>query len=44
MDNINKLNKAKINIPKIVIDFAKNPNGELIIKVHYNETITKEIK
>ena len=44
MDNITQLNKIKPNIPEIVADFSKNPFGELIIKVNYNETISKERK
>ena len=44
MDNITQLNKTKPNIPEIVTDFSKNPFGELIINVNYNETISKERK
>jgi hypothetical protein len=42
MDNKAHLNKT--NFPEIVVDFSKNPYGEIIIKVNYNETISKERK
>ena len=42
MDNKVHLNKA--NFPEIVVDFSKNPYGEIIIKVNYNETMSKERK
>ena len=42
MDNKANLNKTKL--PEIVVDFSKNPYGEIIINVNYNETISKERK
>jgi N-glycosylase/DNA lyase len=39
MDNISQLNKTKLNIPEIFVDFTKNLNWELIINAHFNETI-----
>jgi len=44
MDNITQLNKTKLNFPEIVADFSKNPCGEIIINVNYNEKISKERK
>ena len=32
------------NIPEIVIDYSKNPNGELIVHLNYNEQLSKERK
>jgi hypothetical protein len=42
MDNKANLNKTKL--PEIVVDFSKNPYGEIIINVNYNETVSKERK
>ena len=42
MDNKTHLNKAKL--PEIIVDFSKKAIGELIIRVNYNETISKERK
>ena len=44
MDNITQLNQTKLDVPEIVADFSKNPNGKLIINVNYNETVSKERK
>jgi len=44
MDKKDILNKAKQNIPEIIVDFSKNEFGELKINVNYNDTLSKERK
>ena len=34
----------KKNIPEIIIDYSKNPYGEININLHFNETLSKERK
>ena len=41
MDNKTQINKI---FSEIVVDFSKNPFGEMIIDVNYNETLSKERK
>ena len=45
MDNKLQLTKlGKKNKPEVIIDFSKNPYGEMIINVNYNESLSKERK
>ena len=42
MDNWEKLNKSNNEeMPEIIIDYTKNPYGELKIKINYNEELSK---
>ena len=34
----------ELNKPEYIVDFSKDPFGELIIDLHYNETLSKERK
>ena len=43
-DMDNKTNLKETKLSEIVVDFSKNPYGEIIIKVNYNKTISKERK
>ena len=46
MDNLEKIyNKFLMNnFPEIIVDFSKNPYGEMIINLTYNNTLSKERK
>ena len=45
LDNTELVNKIyKENKPEYIVDYTKNPFGELIINLNYNETLSKERK
>ena len=45
MDNLDLVKKIyKENKPEIIVDYTKNPYGEIIINLNYNETLSKERK
>ena len=44
IDNKKMNNKLKKNIPEIVVDFSRNPLGEMIIKLNYNDNLRKARK
>ena len=45
MDNIDLVNKIyKKNKPEYIIDYTRNPFGEIKINLNYNETLSKERK
>ena len=46
MDNIEKISNNFFisNIPEIIIDFSKNPYGEMVINLNYNNTLSEERK
>ena len=45
MDNKFLVNKIyKQNKPEFIVDYTKNPYGEIIINLNYNETLSKERK
>ena len=45
MDNIHLVNKIyKENKPEFIVDYTKNPYGEVIINLNYNDTLSKERK
>ena len=45
MDNLYLVNKIyKENKPEYIVDYSKNPYGEIIINLNYNETLSKERK
>ena len=45
MDNIDLVKKIyKENKPELIVDYTKNPYGEIIINVNFNETLSKERK
>ena len=45
MDNMEEIKKNyKDNIPEVYIDFSKNKDGEMVINLHYNETLSQEKK
>ena len=45
IDDKKQLNKiGKENYPEIIIDFSNNINGEMIINVNYNDSLSKERK
>ena len=45
IDMDNKTQTEKIfkegNIPEIIIDYTKNPDGEMVINLNFNETLSK---
>lgn len=45
MDNIHLVNKIYKNYkPEYIVDYTKNPFGEIIINLNYNKTLSKERK
>jgi hypothetical protein len=45
MDNFDLMNKIyKENKPELIVDYTKNPYGEIIIDLKYNETLSQERK
>ena len=45
MDNLDLVNKFyKENKPELLVDYTKNPFGEIIINLNYNETLSQERK
>ena len=45
LDNLDLVKKIyKDNKPEFIVDFTKNPYGEIIIDLKYNETLSKERK
>ena len=45
MENLDLVKKIyKDNKPEIIVDYTKNPYGEMIINLNYNETLSKERK
>ena len=46
MDRLEQINNSFFldNKPEIIIDFSKNPYGEMIINLTFNNTLSKERK
>ena len=45
MDNLDLANKIyKDNKPELIVDFRKNPYGEIIVNLNFNKTLSKERK
>ena len=45
MYNLELLEKIKkINVPEITVDFSENPNGKMLINLHFNKSLSSERK
>ena len=44
MDNKEQINKLKGHIPEIIIDYTKNPYGEMNVNLNFNKTLSENRK
>lgn len=44
MDNKEQIDKLKGNIPEIIIDYTKNPFGEMSVNLNFNKTLSEKRK